>query len=113
CRRLCFGAGAFVMADFTGVPYLHIVAVSVAPAQIDCRSVAVCCNTEAGRHGIRPIPVEDRPEVAPLLKSGWYYLVPIFLLIWLMVDGYTPQRAAYWAVITTVVLSVSMRFVQK
>lgn len=107
------GAGAFIMADITGVPYLHIVAVSVAPALIYFLSVAVCCYTEAGRHGIRPIPIEDRPEVAPLLKSGWYYLVPIFLLIWLMVDGYTPQRAAYWAVIATVVLSVSMRFVQK
>src|SRR5690606_8671581 len=50
------GAGAFIMADITGVPYLHIVAVSVAPALIYFLSVAVCCYTEAGRHGIRPIP---------------------------------------------------------
>lgn len=107
------GAGAFIMADITGVPYLQIVAISLAPALIYFLAVGVSCYTEAGRHGLRPMPAEDRPAVGPLLRQGWYFFVPILVLIWLMVDGYTPQRAAYWAVVVTIVLSVGMRFIQK
>lgn len=107
------GAGAFIMADITGVPYLTIVTVSLAPALIYFFSVAVACYTEAGRYGLKPMPAADRPALWPLLIRGWHYILPVALLVWLMVDGYTPQRAAFWAVVATIVLSVTMRYVHK
>lgn len=107
------GAGAFIMADITGTPYLHIATIALAPALIYFVAVAASCYTEAGRHHLKPTSAEEQAPAWPILKRGWYYLLPIVLLIWMMIDGYTPQRSAFWAVVATIILSATMRFTQK
>ncbi|MEQ8696352.1 MAG: TRAP transporter fused permease subunit, partial [Bauldia litoralis] len=88
------GAGAFIMAEMTGVSYLTIVTISLAPALIYFFSVAVSCYTEAGRYGLKTIPKGELPALGPLLRRGWIYVVPIVMLIYLMMSGQTPPRAA-------------------
>jgi TRAP transporter 4TM/12TM fusion protein len=107
------GAGAFIMAEMTGVPYLTIVAVSVAPALIYFFAVAVSCYTEAGRFGITTIPRAELPRIWPLVRRGWIYLVPVALLIGLMVYGQTPPRSAFWAVVATIVLTTAWQFASR
>lgn len=107
------GAGAFIMADMTGVPYLQIVAISVVPALIFFFAVAVSCYTEAGRYDLKPIPPEERPAAGPILRRGWFFILPVILLIYLLMEGFTPPRAAYWTVIATILLAVMARLVQR
>ena len=107
------GAGAFIMANMTNTPYITIALISLAPALIYFASVAAACYTEAGRLGIKPLPASELPRVWPIIKRSWYYLVPIALLVFLLVQGYTPPRAAYWAILCIIALSIFARLVTK
>ena len=88
------GAGAFIMASYTQIPYLEIVAVSALPAILYFLSVAFWVRIEAKRLGIVAIAEDDRPAVLTVLRRGGHSLIPIAVLVGLLVWGFTPTYAA-------------------
>ena len=88
------GAGAFIMSQWTQIPYLTIVAVSFLPAAIYFLSVAFFIHLRARKLGIRPLPKSDLPVFTRVLKEGWNFFIPIGLLIGLLIYGFTPTFAA-------------------
>ncbi|MBB4305227.1 TRAP transporter 4TM/12TM fusion protein [Rhodobium orientis] len=99
------GAGAFVMANYTQIPYLDIVAVSFLPAFVYFLSVAFFVRIEAKRHNIVSHD-DDAPRVIEVLKKGGpAFLIPICVLIGLLVYGFTPTFAGGWAILAVVVAS--------
>ena len=76
------GAVAFVMADFTGIPYVIIIAAALMPALFYYGSLFIAVWVEAGRLGIKSIPKEER-EV--LTRDDWIkslmFFVPVFVII--------------------------------
>jgi len=99
------GAGAFVMASYTGIPYLTIVAVSVLPALLYFWSVAVYVRIEAKRQGLRAHD-PDAPTLAEALRrGGLQFFLPIGVLMGLLIAGYTPTYCAGAGIIALIAAS--------
>jgi len=99
------GAGAFVMASYTQIPYLQIVSVSLLPALLYFLTVAFFVRIEARRQDI-PMDVDvEASSTIETLKSGWHFIVPLAVLVASLSIGYTPVRSATFAVIAVIVVS--------
>ena len=99
------GAGAFLMAERTGLPYSKIALLSIMPAILYFLSVWVMVHFEAKKEGLERISEEEIPKFLPLLKSGWYYLFPLLTLIGMLIARYTAYKAAFFAILVTIGVS--------
>jgi TRAP transporter 4TM/12TM fusion protein len=99
------GAGAFIMAQWTGIPYLHIIAVSAIPALMYFLTVGFFVHLEALKTRVETLDEEKLPSVREVLKTGYVFLVPVALLILLLVRGFTPTYAAVISMAAIVVVS--------
>ncbi len=99
------GAGAFVMANYTQIPYLQIVAVSFLPALLYFLGIAFYVRIEAKKQGLVP-PAGEAPKVLPVLKEGGVaFLLPLAVLVGLLVYGFTPTYSAGFAILSVVAAS--------
>ncbi len=99
------GAGAFVMANYTQIPYLTIAAVSVLPALLYFFSVGVWVRITARKHDLRP-PAETPPPLWEVLRRGGLtFVLPIGVLVGMLVWGFTPTYAAGAGMLAVVVAS--------
>ncbi|MGH1472440.1 MAG: TRAP transporter permease [Cellvibrionaceae bacterium] len=99
------GAGAFVMASYTQIPYLTIIAVSVLPALLYFLTVAFFVRIEAKRLGLTPTKDDTNPSIKSVLKEGWPFVFPIAVLISLLIYGYTPTTSAAISILAVIVAS--------
>jgi len=99
------GAGAFVMASFTQIPYETIVLVAILPAILYFGSVAFFVRMEARRLDLPPLEADGETLWSALKKGGAPFLIPITLLIWMLVSGFTPNYAAVFAIAAVIVSS--------
>ena len=99
------GAGAFVMSEMTGIPYVEIIKVATIPGLLFFVSVGVMIYFESKKLGIRGLPPKELPRSRDVWRRGWYLLFPIAVLIAVMVSGYSPQMAVLYGIISTVVIS--------
>ena len=99
------GAGAFLMAERTGLPYSKIALLSIVPAVLYFLSVWVMVHFEAKKQGLERIPDAEIPKFLSLLKSGWYYLLPLLTLVGILIAGYTAYKAAFFAILVTIAVS--------
>ena len=99
------GAGAFVMASYTQIPYTTIISASVLPAFLYFFTVAFFVRSEAKRLGLSATD-EETPKISQIMKQGGIaFIIPIGLLIGLLIYGYTPTYAAGFSIISVVVAS--------
>ncbi|MCZ4281827.1 TRAP transporter fused permease subunit [Kiloniella laminariae] len=99
------GAGAFVMASYTQIPYTTIIAVSALPAILYFVSVAFFVRIEAKKNNVQVVAGSSETALEVLKRGGLPFLLPITLLIGLLIYGYTPTYAAGIAIIGVVVAS--------
>jgi len=88
------GAGAFIMAQFTHIPYSTIIGAAFLPALLYFCSIAFFVIIEAKKLGLKPIGEAERIPTIFLLKEGVHFLIPIGVLIFLLVYGFTPTYSA-------------------
>ena len=98
------GAGAFVMASYTSIPYGTIVAVSVIPAILYFLSVAFIVRIEAVKYDAGS-EIDLTVDRGKLLSGGLVFVIPLTVMIWLLLTGVTPSYAACWAIATLIVTS--------
>ncbi len=98
------GAGAFVMASYTAIPYATIVAVSVVPALLYFLSVAFVVRIEAVKHDA-DADIDMTVDMGKLLSGGLVFICPLAVMIWLLISGVMPAYAACWAIAALVVTS--------
>jgi TRAP transporter 4TM/12TM fusion protein len=96
------GAAAFIMAQFLGVSYIEIAKAAAIPAILYYISVGMMVHLEALRMGLGTIPRNRLPNLMTVLREGGYLLIPIAVLIWLLVSGFTPYMSALACIIATV-----------
>ncbi len=99
------GAGAFIMAELLGVPYLEVALAATVPALLYYFAVMVQVHFEATRLGLKGIPFSQLPSVWALLKKKGFLLLPLIAIVYLLVTGYTPLMAAFWGIIISFALS--------
>lgn len=95
------GAAAFLMAEFTGIPYARIIGAAVVPALLYYFGVWAGVHLEAKRLGLRGMTRSELPKFKMLAKKS-YLVIPLIAIIWLLVTGYTPMRAALIAILLSI-----------
>lgn len=99
------GAAAFIMAQILGVPYIEVAIAAVVPALLYYFAVMVQVHFEACRLGLRGIPWKQLPPLGPLLKTKGFLLIPLIAIIYFLLAGYTPLKAAFNGILVSFVLS--------
>lgn len=99
------GAGAFVMASFTQIPYEHIVAVAALPALLYFLSVAFFVRIEARRNNLPPLPDEGQTIGSAFKEGGASFVIPITVLIGMLVSGFSPTYAAVFGILAVIASS--------
>ncbi|MDF1619511.1 TRAP transporter permease [Pseudothioclava nitratireducens] len=87
------GAVAFVMAETLGVEYVEVVKAALIPAILYFFGVFWMVHLEAGKRNLRGLSREELPSAKAALKEGWFLILPLGVLIWLLFSGYTPLFA--------------------
>ncbi|ABM04315.1 TRAP transporter, 4TM/12TM fusion protein [Psychromonas ingrahamii 37] len=82
------GAGAFVMAQFTGIPYSEILLVSIAPAILYFGCTLLYVHLMACKLGLKGMEITEKISV--VLKNGWHFLLPLLLITSLLLMSYSP-----------------------
>lgn len=100
------GAGAFLIAEFTGTPYSTIVLVSIVPAIMYFFAVYLMIDFEALKQNLRGVASEDRPQIGQVLKEGWFFTIPLVLIFTLVVLNYSPAYAAVWGIFAAALLGL-------
>ncbi len=99
------GAGAFVMASFTQIPYDRIIAVAALPALLYFLTVVFFVRISAKRQRLPPLPADGRTLFSALRRAGASFIIPISTVIGLLVVGFTPTYAAVIGIGTVIAAS--------
>ncbi len=108
------GVAAFVMADMTDIPYWKIAIAAFLPAFLYFFSIGLMVYIEALKKGLKPVSSEELPSLIKTLAEGWHFIFPVIVLVhYLMVLRYSPSKAGFYTVITTVVVGVLNSLIRK
>ncbi len=99
------GAGAFVLASYTQIPYLTVIAASALPALLYFLTVSYFVRIEAKRLGMTPVVEENAEKVSDVLKEGWHFIIPLTVLVGFLIAGRTPTSSAAFAIISVIAAS--------
>ncbi len=98
------GAGAFIMAEVTGVPYFQIIKAAAIPAILYYVGVFSMVHFIALRSGMPATPRAELPSWRPMLRRA-YYFAPFLLILYYLAQGYSPTKAAFFVIVVTFFLS--------
>lgn len=99
------GAGAFLMAEITGIAYSEIILAAIIPAVLYFVSVYFMVDFQAIKEGMRGLPRNRLPSMKLILKKV-YLFIPVILLIYLLVSGFSVIFAGTAGIISCFVLSL-------
>jgi TRAP transporter 4TM/12TM fusion protein len=97
------GAGGFIMAELTGVPYSTIMLVAIFPALMYFFSVFVMVHYEAKRFNI--VGEKSKESAQEILKKEWFYILPLVIITIFMLSGYSPGYSAILGIVACIVVS--------
>ncbi len=98
------GAGAFIMAEITGIPYQEIAIAAIIPAVLYFVSVYFMVDFEAAKLGMRGMREDELPKFNKMVRQIYLFL-PIVILIVALFMGYSVIRAGTLATISAAVIS--------
>lgn len=94
------GAAAFIIAEFTGIPYATVVVASILPAVLYYSGVFIQVDLEAGKKGMVGLPRNELPCLRKTLKRAYLFVIPFSaLLIALFVFDQSPEISAFWGIL--------------
>lgn len=92
------GAAAFIMAEFTGIPYIKIIAAAAIPAVLYYFAVATMVHLEASKLGLKGLPKDQLPSARKIMMEQGYLLIPLFAIVAFLIIGFTPLLSAFYAI---------------
>ena len=99
------GAAAFVMAEFLGVPYISLCKAALIPALLYYLAVFSVVHFYSLKIGIQGLPKSELPKLKGIFYKKWIFFVPLFVLILMLVKGYSPRIAVLYSLLATVVVT--------
>lgn len=97
------GAGGFIMAELTGVPYSRIMLVAIFPAFMYFFSVFCMVHYEAKKDNI--VGEKSDQSASHIFKTQWFYTIPLIAITILMLTGYSPGFSAILGLVTCLFIS--------
>ncbi len=98
-------AAAFLMVEITGIAYLSIIKAAILPALLFYLGLFLMVHLRAVSKGLQALPKSQLPLLAPVMRRGWHFLLPLILIVLVLIMGYTIARAGLIALIATVAVS--------
>ncbi len=95
------GAGAFILATWTNIPYLDVAIAAIIPAVLYYAALLAAIHFRAGRMGIEPTGSQ---ETEPVLQR-LHLLLPLAVIVVLLGIGRSPMRAAFWGVASALAIA--------
>lgn len=102
------GAAAFIMAEYTGMPYSEIIILALIPALLKFAGIFISIHFEARRGRIVGVPKSELPAWGGLARRV-DMMLPFVVIVTLLLTGRSPGNAALWGIVTAVVLSLPRR----
>jgi TRAP transporter 4TM/12TM fusion protein len=99
------GAGAFVMASITGIPFVQITAAALLPAILFYLGEMATVHFEGAKLGIRGLPPSRLPTWGAVVRRA-YLLVPFVTIVIFLVLGYAPSKAAVYGIASSLAVAL-------
>jgi TRAP transporter 4TM/12TM fusion protein len=97
------GAGGFIMAEMTGLPYSQIMLVAIFPALMYFFSVFMMVHYYAKKNNI--VGEKSEQSASEIFKKEWYYMLPLVVITILMLMGFSPGYSAILGIVTCIAVS--------
>ncbi len=98
------GAGAFVMSEITGIPYVKIMIAAALGAILYFLSIGLRVHFVAIRDNLKGLSKDEVISVKDLIKDS-YLLLPLVGLVYMLLVGYSPFMAASIAILISFIIS--------
>ena len=102
------GAAAFVMAEITGISYYHIALGASISAILYFVAVGSMVHFEALRLGLSGVAEKEIPKFKKVILES-YLFIPVVAIMYMLLNGYSPMKAAFYAILISVVTSYVRR----
>ncbi len=102
------GAGAFIMAQFTGIPYSTIAIISIAPSLFYFISVFTYVHILACKNNLTPDNLEaiSKTEIKELLRKGYLLFTPLIIVIVMLLSGNLPVISGIWGIASVLLVFI-------
>jgi TRAP transporter 4TM/12TM fusion protein len=100
------GAAAFVIAEYTGIPYIQICKHALIPALLYYLALFMAIHFEASKTGLLGVSKEERPKLKWVIFTKGHLFLPLMVIIYFMLAGYTPMYACIYATATVVLIAL-------
>ena len=99
------GAAAFMMAEFLNVKYSTVAAAAILPAVLYYISALLVVDSISVKEHLVGLPSNELPSVKSVMKERGLMGLPILMIIIVILLGWSPMKAAFWATLLTLALS--------
>ena len=99
------GATAFVMAQFLNMSYAEVALAATIPAALYYFGLFMQVDAYAARHSLKGLPRAELPRMWVTLKEGWYFVLVIALLVFMMLVMKRESHAPFYATALLLVLN--------
>ncbi|MBI2347430.1 MAG: TRAP transporter fused permease subunit [Deltaproteobacteria bacterium] len=100
------GAAAFLMAEILGMRYWSVAVAAFLPAVLYYVALYFMLDFEAAKTGLRGMDRKDIPPFRETLKEGWFFLVPVVVLLVLIGHvGYNVAKSGLYSLLVLVAVS--------
>jgi len=99
------GAAAFIMSSYLGLPYNKIMLAAFTPALLYYFTLYHMVDLGAGKWGLIGISQDKLPKFKEVMKDKGHMSVPLFLIIFFMLKGYSPLIAAFIGIVSILLIS--------
>lgn len=96
------GAAAFLMVEFIGIPYITIAKAAVIPAILYFTGIWIMVDLEARKTGLKGLKADQLPKFKTVMLQRGYLLLPIVAIVYFLMNGATPIKAALYGIIISV-----------
>lgn len=100
------GAVAFLMSEITGIAYVDIAIAAIVPAVLYYTTLSMTIYFTACKRDMEKPDISKLPVLGAVMKKGWYYFVPLIIIVVMLVMGYSPQRSVFYAIVSTFAVSI-------
>lgn len=100
------GAAAFLMAEFLKIPYVEVAKAAAIPAILYFLGIWIEVHFEAKKLGLRGLKREELPNLRKVFTEKGHLFLPLAAIIYLLVEGFTPMKAALYAILLSIVASL-------
>ena len=102
------GAAAFVMAELLGISYFTVITHAFLPAVISYIALFYISHLESVKLNIKGLPEDQIPSLGKTFLSGIHFLIPIFILVYLLlIERWTAASAVFYSILSLFIIIIA------